>query len=304
LNLKEPVVRYDLDEKFHNRKFSDKDFCDLEVWQQLFYESIFEALGYSKNKKEFLKLSQIVDLRFLSRFSDRKDFLLYIESSLLHISNLIPDSISFQDEETTAYVKIITELWNDIKLLYDGRTLNKTGWNFSKLRPQNFPTIRIAGGSRIILRIIRDNLLAQILNNFKKTNDWKKLGPQLKSLFIVPGEGYWKKHFIFGQKAKSEIKYFIGSSRADEIMVNVVLPISALYFEIFNKQELVKKVLEHYTHYYHNSENYLVLDVSKTLLLKDAWKRSVLHQGMIELFRNYCSKEKCLECAIGKKVFK
>jgi hypothetical protein len=303
LNLKEPVVKYDLDEKFYNRKFSDKDFSDQQIWQQLFYESIFEALGYSKNKKEFLKLSQIADLKFLRGLCDKKDLLLYIESSLLHISNLIPDTNSYPDEETTAYIKTVTEIWNDIKPLYDGKTLNKTGWNFSKLRPQNFPTIRIAGGSRILFRIIRDNLLAQIISNFKKIDDRKKLIQQLKTHFIVQGEGYWRKHFIFGQKAKSEIKYFIGSSRADEIMVNVVLPISALYFEIFNKQELVKKVLEHYTHYYHNSENYLVLDVSKTLLLKDAWKRSVLHQGMIELFRNYCSKEKCLECTIGKKVF-
>jgi hypothetical protein len=152
-------------------------------------------------------------------------------------------------------------------------------------------------------RIIRNNLLALIINDFKKTDDRKKLDQQLKRFFVVHSEGYWKKHYVFGQKAKADIKYFIGSSRADEIIINVVFPISALYFEIFDKKELVKKVLKHYINYYHNSENYLVSDVSKTLMLKDAWKRSVLHQGMIELFRNYCSKEKCFECTIGKRVF-
>jgi hypothetical protein len=58
-----------------------------------------------------------------------------------------------------------------------------------------------------------------------------------------------------------------------------------------------------YSNFYQNSENNLVDELSKTLNLQDAWKRSVLYQGMIELFRSYCSKDRCLDCSIGKKIF-
>ena len=109
--------------------------------------------------------------------------------------------------------------------------------------------------------------------------------------------------FVFDQPSNVELKYFIGTSRADEIITNIILPIMSIYFEIFNKNDLVKKVLKLYLNYYQKSENNLVNEVSSTLRLNDAWKRSVLYQGMIELFRTYCSREKCMECSIGKKVF-
>jgi hypothetical protein len=55
--------------------------------------------------------------------------------------------------------------------------------------------------------------------------------------------------------------------------------------------------------YYQIGENRIVLEVTNTLGLDDAAKRTVFHQGMIELNKEYCTKEKCLECNIGKKVF-
>ena len=86
-------------------------------------------------------------------------------------------------------------------------------------------------------------------------------------------------------------------------IVNVVLPYASVYFDIFGEKELAKKVLKIYTDYYQKSENNLVDEVSSTLMLDDAGKRSILYQGMIELFRSFCSRAKCLECAIGKNVF-
>ena len=63
---------------------------------------------------------------------------------------------------------------------------------------------------------------------------------------------------------------------------------------MFDKKELSKKVLNLYINYYQNCDNNLVQEVSSTLLLNNAHKRSILYQGMIELFRTYCSKSKML----------
>lgn len=303
LNLKEPVIKYELDDNFHNRKFTFEDFKDAEIWKQLFYETIFEALGYSKNKNEFRKLAEYAELSFLKNYHLKKDFSNYIESALFCISGIVPQKEIVKDEETLEYLKKISEVWNEIKLNYDSKTMFHHDWNIYKMRPSNFPTIRIAGGAILIYRMLSENLISVIVNEIKRSNDLRNTIKKLRALLIVRSSGYWKRYYDFGKKAKSSVKYFIGLSRADEIIINVILPFLSVYFEIFGDKESAKKVLKLYLNYYQNSENNLVTEVSDTLMLDNSWKRSVIYQGMIDLFREYCTHTKCMECKIGKVVF-
>ncbi len=303
LNLKEPIISYDLDESFNNRKFATKDFSNKTVWHQLIYESIFEALGYTNNKDLMRRLAESVDVRFFNEFLDEEDFVFLAETVLYNVAGLVPDVQSLPNEETTEYTKKIYENWKKIADKYDGRTFHAANWHFFKLRPPNFPTIRIAGGARLLNRILKENLVENIIAIFKKTNNPRRLSSDLRNLFLVKAQGFWKKHFVFDQPASIDIKYFIGMSRVDEIIVNIILPIMSIYFEIFNKHDLMKKVLKLYLNYYQIGDNSIVAEVTNVLALDDAAKRTVYHQGMIELFKEYCTKEKCLECNIGKKVF-
>ncbi|MHB1685783.1 MAG: DUF2851 family protein [Ignavibacteriaceae bacterium] len=302
LSIKEPVIGYDFDERFYNKTFSQRDFSDKEIWQQLLYESVFEGLGYSKNKEIMKSLTKAADVKFLNQFVHHENFVKYIEAALFNISGLLPEVDNLPDAETSTYTRELFQLWREIKPGYDGKTFHETQWYFLKIRPQNFPTIRMAGGARLLNRILKENLIGKIIYKIEN-NDLKNLPKELRSLLIVEGEGYWTKHYVFDQPASDQINYFIGISRADEIIVNIVLPIISVYFDLFNRKELLQKVVQLFLNYYQDNDNRLVNEVSTTLSLNNAWKRSVLYQGLIELFRNYCLKEKCLECQIGKKVF-
>jgi hypothetical protein len=302
MNLKEPVIKYELNEKFYNRTFSQRDFCQKIIWQQLVYESIFEALGYSKNKEIMKTVAMAVGIRFLSTLN-KHDFIDTVESVLFNVSGLLPESNNMPDEEISAYVKKLCERWAEIKGKYSGRKFNASQWHFFRIRPQNFPTIRIAGGARIVNRLVNSNLMDKMLEAVEQISDPARLLQTLRSLLVVRAEGFWSRHYIFTQNKSEQINYFIGATRADEIMVNIILPVLSLYFEIFDKKDLSQKVINLYIDFYQKSENNLVNEVSEALALQDAWKRSVLYQGMIELFREYCSKDRCLECSIGKKVF-
>ncbi len=303
MNLKEPVIKYELDEKFYNRTFTKKDFSHPAIWQQLIYESVFEALGYSKNKEIMKALAKTVIIDFYGGIKNKDDFIICAESVLFNVGGLVPDPAEIKDSETLEYVRTIVEKWNALKNGYDRNLFNAAQWHFSKLRPQNFPTIRLAGGARLVHKILHGNLIEEAIDRTEKITNITKLTNALRSLFIVKGEGYWKYHYVFDQKAKEPLKYFLGASRADEILVNIILPILSIYFEIFDKKELSQRIIKVYLNFYQKSENNLVNEIASTLKLRDAWKRSVLYQGMIELFRNFCSREKCLECEIGKKVF-
>lgn len=303
MKINEPVMKYEPDEKFYERKFAKEDFHDPYIWQQLIFENIFEALGYSKNKDIMRNLAKAVEIDLISKFKGSQDFVSQAESALFNISGLIPDVENLPDEETSVYTRDLAERWGSMKSLYDGPVFHAAQWHFFKLRPQNFPTIRIAGGVRLLNKMMNEKLIEQIISAVEENDKPGRLASILRSCFIVKGEGFWHNHYVFDQPAKIPINYFIGASRADEIIINIILPIFLVYFDIFGRKDLSKRVVQLYLNYYQKSENNLVNEVSSTLRLNDAWKRSVLYQGMIELFRTYCSREKCMECSIGKKVF-
>ncbi|NNG26283.1 MAG: DUF2851 family protein [Ignavibacteriaceae bacterium] len=303
MNIREPIVRYDFGDDFFNKKFSPNDFDDKVIWQQLVYEMIFEALGYSKNKDIMLKLAKAVNIEFLKNYSNKENFDKVVESSLFYVSGLIPSNFSFSDEATSEYVRELVETWDKVKHNYDGPTFSPESWHFFKLRPQNFPTVRLSGGSRLLKRIVEEELIKKLIDLTHSENRIKNVTSFLRNIIIVKGEGYWKNHFTFDKIAKEKLKYFIGLSRADEIIVNVLFPVLSLYFEIFSDPDSARSIRNLYINYNQKSSNKLVNQVGETLNLANSKKKSVYYQGMIELFRSYCVKEKCLECRIGEKVF-
>jgi len=299
LSINEPMIRYEMPIHFETKEFSKSDFSDKELWEQLFYEKIFEALGYSKNKNEMLKLAQLANISFLHKLGNDEDTSRLIESALYNISGLIYKAENRDDD----YLKILRKNWEKVKLIYDGETMHESEWQFLRLRPQNFPTIRIAGGIKIADSILNENLIPNISKKIIEIHNFEVLAKSMRSLFIIRARGYWKNHFVFDREANNEIKYFIGITRADEIVVNVVLPFFYLYFDVFRKSDISKKILKFYSNYYQSAENRIIVDVAENLKVNELLKKSIYAQGLLELFRSYCSKKKCDECEIGKLVF-
>ena len=157
--------------------------------------------------------------------------------------------------------------------------------------------------SRLLRDLLENNLITKIIKKFEEIRNDKVLINSLRSIFIIKTDNYWSDHYVFSKPSKIKIKYFIGASRADEIVINVVLPFISVYFDIFGKQVLSKRVLKIYQMYTQKSDNKIVRQVAESIGLEGYKKRTIFSQGMIELFRNYCSKNKCLECEIGKIVF-
>ncbi|MCX7797790.1 MAG: DUF2851 family protein [Melioribacter sp.] len=303
LNIKEPVVTYELTSQFHEREFKHSDFANKEVWQQLFYELVFEALGYSKNKVPMATLAQYADIEFLKKIEKDGVIIQKYEATLFFVSGLINSNSNPNNLESKKYLETILLHWNSVKPFYDRKYMNESQWHFFRLRPQNFPTIRIAAGARILNEIINNDMIGVIAKKIAEIHNLKVLINSLRSLFVIKSDGYWKNHYVFDQPAKGEIKYFVGAIRADEIVINVVLPYFALYFEIFGNKDLSKKIMKIYSIYEQKSENQIITEIGTILCMNEHINRTILSQGMIDLFRSFCSKSKCLECEIGKIAF-
>lgn len=298
VNLNEPVINYSLNPEFINKNFSGKDFDDIEIWQQLFYEMVFEALGYSKNKDIMLSLAQALPLNFIKKNTNEINIEM-LECLLFNIAGLVPK----ETEVKSSYLARLEINWEHFKKEYDGRTFNEEDWHFFKLRPQNFPTLRLAGGARLIFSILKENLLLRIVKKINEINNEKVLMNSLRSIFIVKSDGYWCKHFVFEKETKERTKYFVGLSRANEIVINVILPYFSVYFDIYGNKYAAKKLLGIYNIIDQQNDNKIVSEVAESLQIKDLSNSSLYTQGMIDLFRHFCSKERCLECGIGEQIF-
>jgi hypothetical protein len=303
MNIREPILKYDFNEDYYNKKYMPADFNDTNLWEQLIYEMIFEALGYARNKEIMLKLAKAVNVSFLNQYRSEENFDEIIESALFNVSGLLPSQPKFKEEATAEYLRKIYEIWNAVRDKYDGTTFNKEDWNFFKLRPPNFPTIRLTGGALLIGHILKADMFKLLTQLFSDDKSEKEITVIIRNIIITEGKGYWTTHFNFDKMSNEKLNYFIGISRADEIIVNVIFPVLSLYFEIFDDKEAARKVKNQFINYTQHGTNQLVEQVGSTLGIDKAKRRSINYQAMIELFRTYCVKERCLECQIGKKVF-
>ncbi len=299
----EPKINFALPPEYQNATLSELDLSDKAIWEQLFFEFLFEALGYTQNKTQMRKLADLANLRFLKKIGEDENYLEKIQAVLFKISGLFIEPTETEDPEMNEYQKRIAEYWEELKTLYDSEFLSETDWHFFRMRPQNFPTIRIAAGAYFAKEILAGDFISKLFRLFDEEKNHRKLIAAYRSEFIVKSYSIWRKHFTFYKKAKTEVRYFVGLSRADEIVANVLLPFLALHYSVFNLTENYRRVLKLYALYEQKNEYALVNEIAKALGLNNLTHRTIFAQGILHLYRNYCSKNKCLECKIGKEIF-
>lgn len=303
MKIAEPEHGYDVPLEYLEKKLTHKELNRKDVWIQLFYEGIFEALGYSRNKEIMTRLSRAVELKHLRNLGADAEFFHNAEAMFFHVSGLLAMEPKGKSEETSGYLRSLHETWSKLADTYDGRTFHEDDWSFYRMRPQNYPPVRIAGGIRLMNEILNHNLISHLHRKFMEIQKLDLLKLCMRSLFVAKGHGYWSRHYMFDVEAKPHIKFFIGKSRADEIVLNVVLPILYIYYEMFGKHKFASKTLRLFSEVEMEIDNSLVSEISEALNLDEHKHGPLIYQGMLELFRNKCSKDKCEECEIGEKVF-
>jgi hypothetical protein len=289
--------------------YSAADFRLSGLWEQLLYEGIMEALGYSKNQQPFLKLSHNVPLRKVGELLPavpQHNTVLFIESILFGASGLLPAHHAFADKATALRVNQMRAMWNKNQKAIGKESMSDTEWQFFRLRPENFPTIRIAGAAKMIQRMLKEDYLKTIIQVTKnrELESSDKLR-QFESLLIISADEYWKTHYRFGEETPAPLTKLIGKSRAGEIILNVFFPVSLLYARIFKDKDVRQGILNIFTHCPPQTENTVVRTIAAQLI-KDKIKldSAMLQQGALQLYKLYCVDERCTDCAVGREVFK
>ncbi len=309
-----PVKRHIL-EQAGDVRLLEKAACMFEQrshlsWNQIFYQSIMEALGYSKNQIPFRILAGLLPVEVLWQYvwSDPLPLArLKCEAYLLGAAGLLPsqapDKSDLSDPVVAEYVFQLESAWDRFPLRRKIDPIQPENWYFFRQRPQNFPPVRIAAAADLVMRFLGQGFtgkLDQLLQSC--ATRVHSLPKELEQLFFVAVEGFWATHFRFhssGQKPGLKYRQIVGRERARDIVVNVALPGTVAHaVETHNGkvQSLIKKV---YAICPSPAENQITRSMRDKIGISP--KNKVFNpvryqQGMIHLAKMVCQPGKCARC--------
>ena len=247
-------------------------------WEEAFYITLARSFGFSTNSQAFEMLAKSLPLSALGK---HKNDLFQIEALLFGQSGLL------NNELTEEYSLKLKKEYDFLRLKFDLQPINAELWKLLRLRPDNFPHIRIAqfaalihNSSKLFSRII-ENPEIDYLNNLFKTE---------------PSE-YWKSHYLFGHTSPEKSKK-LGKNSINSILINTVVPFLFCYAHQKGNQNLKDKALELLEQI--PAEKNSIVSGWENIGLKI--ETAYDSQAFLQLKKLYCDDKKCLRCRIGHKV--
>ncbi len=249
-------------------------------WEQAFYIIIARNFGFRVNALPFELLAGSLPLAYLAKHKDNK---MQIEALLFGQAGLLKGK--YKDEYPLKLQKEYAFLRKKFML----SPIDPHLWRFMRLRPSNFPTIRLSQFADLIHRSS---------HLFSKTIEADSI-KKLVQLFDVSASEYWETHYRFG-KTSAKRRKILGKSAIYLILINTVIPFMFIFGKERNNQILIDrsvKLLDQLP-----GENNSI--IRKWQQLGMSTRTAFSTQALLQLRESYCSEKKCLSCAIGNNLLK
>jgi hypothetical protein len=261
------------------------------------------ALGYSHNTDSFRRLAEKVPLSVLESVRDSgntdEESLTYRQAMLLGNAGLLPSQSmgnGSPKDDDCPYIDDLEVIWKSTE---HGNAMSLSDWQVFRMRPSNSPVRRIAGMSCLVQRYQEKGLLDRLLGLVQEVSTEKGY-TQLQAGLMVLGDRYWLNHFAFFKHCRNLSKWVIGKSRAADIIINVLLPFAYAWSKNNGQKELWEKACTLFCSYPALETNTIKRHMQVQLSLKNSQINSTLRQqGLLHLYRNYCTQGRCGECNVA-----
>ena len=247
-------------------------------WEEAFYITLARNFGFGTNNLAFECLAKSIPLNVLGK---HKDQLIQLEALLFGQSGLL---IELENDD---YIQKLKQEYNFLRSKFSLQAMDASQWKLLRMRPDNFPHIRIAQFASLIHT--SSKLFSKIIEN--PTIDY------LQSTFECKTSDYWQTHYTFSHESKPKIKK-LGAQSINGIIINTIVPFLFCYAQSKNNQLLKDKAIELLEQ----------IPAEKNAIIK-GWELIGLNsqsaydtQALLQLKKNYCEDKKCLRCRIGHKV--
>ncbi|UII76614.1 DUF2851 family protein [Flagellimonas sp. HMM57] len=243
-------------------------------WEAVLFVLLMKNFGTKVNGDLFLERASKLDFSIIRKTSSNPE---QLESLLFGHLGLLQHT----DNTDAHYLRLKKEYRYLAHMHELSPALERP--NFFGLRPINFPTIRLSQLAKLYAK--QQHLFATLM----EVN-------QLQDIYAVfqgTASVYWETHFTFGKVSKKSKKR-LSKSFIDLLIINTIVPLKFSYAKHLGKDgnndlyELISTM---------KSEQNTIIKGFQDIGSKS--KNALESQSKIQLYTAYCSKNKCLQCALG-----
>lgn len=246
-------------------------------WEAVLFTMLFRNFGLKVNADAFESIAKSIDfgvVRKLQSHPEQLEALFFGQAGLL------------ESNTEESYYQNLKKNYQYLQQKFKLETLGVVPVQFFRLRPPNFPTIRLSQLAQLYHK--HYNLFSQVIS--------KSRIEDIYDLLAVETSGYWQTHYSFASISKSSKKR-LTKSFIDLLIINTILPIKYCFSK-----------------YKGNDENDAIFSLSASIKSEDnsiikkfnqlapVSESALDSQALLQLKSNYCDANKCLQCAIGNSL--
>jgi hypothetical protein len=248
-------------------------------WEETFWWLIAKNFGIKVNNEAFERIARSIPINLLAK---HKNQIHQIEALLFGQAGLLQKGFTevypvMLQKEYKFYQKKYSLQQPQIQLF------------FLRMRPANFPTIRLAQLAMLIHQ--SSHLFSKIISE-EDIN-------QVKKLLTVTANDYWHYHYVFDETSSYKKKK-LGEQMINNILINTIIPVLFTYGIYHNEERFKEKAIK-WLEEIVSEKNVITKGFE---VLKFSNKNSFDSQSYIQLKNEYCNNKRCLECAIGNSLLK
>jgi len=250
-------------------------------WSETFYQFLARNFGFKVNALPFEMIARSLPLSILGK---HRNNLFQLEALLFGQAGFLTDEFLGDD-----YFMKLREEYLFLAKKYNLHPIEKYMWKFLRLRPVNFPTLRISQFAGLIHK--SRSLFSKIM----ETVNLKELEP----LFDIRSSEYWSHHYQFN-RSSSKLPKSLGRSAFNNIIINTVVPFLFVYGNYQNISIFRARALAWLEE----------LPAERNSIISN-WKELGIQincafdsQAMIQLKHSFCNSLRCLDCPMGLQIIK
>lgn len=246
-------------------------------WEETCWWLLAKNFGVKINSDAFEAIAQSLPLSLLAK---HKNQLTQLEALLLGQAGLLEKE--FKDH----YPILLQREYLFLKKKYKLKPIHQP-IHFLRMRPGNFPTIRLVQLAALI------NRSTHLFAKFKDTDSIS----DIRHLLDVTANDYWHYHYRPDELSAFKEKH-LGNDRISSIIINTVCPLLFAWGHYHGEQKYKDKAIEWLEQT--AAERNTITKGFRALGVEN--KNAFDSQAIIELKNSYCDKKRCLECSIGYSI--
>lgn len=246
-------------------------------WNQTFYTSVVRAFGMPVNKHAFEEIAFALSFEIVRRHSAS---LFQLEALFFGIAGLLQDS-----KVTNNYVQALQNEYAFLSAKYSLSPI-ATKLKFGRMRPMALPTVKLA--QLAALWHHSPGLVSDVL-------ELPELSTIQEQLSFETSE-YWKNHYTL-HKESFPVGKQLSRTAIDLLLLNAIIPFS-FYYQKVKSDGNTQKALQYLTEL-KPEQNSIIAEWKN---LGEKVNNAFSTQGVLHLYKYYCSKKNCLSCNIGRKI--